>query len=47
MMILVRKTLEIMYKTNLKFGCTSFTPTLITTSDENNIKSYISSGKYR
>ena len=32
------KTLEIMYKTNLKFGCTSFTPTLITTSDENILK---------
>ncbi|MGL5655529.1 MAG: N-acetylglucosamine-6-phosphate deacetylase [Fusobacteriaceae bacterium] len=30
-----RETLEIMNKTNLKYGCTSFTPTLITTSDEN------------
>ncbi|MGL4987903.1 MAG: N-acetylglucosamine-6-phosphate deacetylase [Cetobacterium sp.] len=29
------KTLEIMHKTNLKYGCTSFTPTLITTGDEN------------
>ena len=35
------KTLEIMYKTNLKFGCTSFTPTLITTSDENILKAFI------
>lgn len=32
------ETLEIMHKTNLKSGCTSFTPTLITTSDENMIK---------
>lgn len=32
------KTLETMYKTNLKFGCTSFTPTLITTGDENILK---------
>lgn len=32
------KTLETMYKTNLKSGCTSFTPTLITTSDENILK---------
>ena len=29
------ETLEIMHKTNLKSGCTSFTPTLITTSSEN------------
>ncbi|MGL5983053.1 MAG: N-acetylglucosamine-6-phosphate deacetylase, partial [Cetobacterium sp.] len=29
------ETLEIMHKTNLKYGCTSFTPTLITTGDEN------------
>lgn len=29
------ETLETMHKTNLKYGCTSFTPTLITTSDEN------------
>lgn len=29
------KTLEIMHKTNLRYGCTSFTPTLITTGDEN------------
>ncbi len=29
------KTLETMHKTNLKYGCTSFTPTLITTGDEN------------
>lgn len=29
------ETLEIMHKTNLKSGCTSFTPTLITTNDEN------------
>lgn len=32
------KTLETMYKTNLRYGCTSFTPTLITTSDENILK---------
>lgn len=32
------ETLETMHKTNLKFGCTSFTPTLITTSDENMVK---------
>lgn len=32
------ETLETMHKTNLKYGCTSFTPTLITTSDENIIK---------
>lgn len=31
-------TLEIMHKTNLKTGCTSFLPTLITTSDENIVK---------
>lgn len=30
-----RETLEIMNRTNLKYGCTSFTPTLITTGDEN------------
>ncbi|WP_297406500.1 N-acetylglucosamine-6-phosphate deacetylase [uncultured Cetobacterium sp.] len=29
------ETLEIMHNTNLTSGCTSFTPTLITTSDEN------------
>lgn len=29
------ETLNIMHQTNLKYGCTSFTPTLITTSDEN------------
>ncbi|MGL5544483.1 MAG: amidohydrolase family protein, partial [Cetobacterium sp.] len=29
------ETLEIMHKTNLRYGCTSFTPTLITTGDEN------------
>lgn len=29
------ETLEVMHKTNLKYGCTSFTPTLITTGDEN------------
>lgn len=29
------ETLEIMHKTNLKSGCTSFAPTLITTGDEN------------
>lgn len=29
------KTLDTMHKTNLKYGCTSFTPTLITTGDEN------------
>ncbi len=29
-----KKTLEIMNETNLKYGCTSFTPTLITCSDE-------------
>ncbi|MGL5278399.1 MAG: N-acetylglucosamine-6-phosphate deacetylase [Cetobacterium sp.] len=28
------ETLETMHKTNLKYGCTSFTPTLITTGDE-------------
>lgn len=28
-------TLDTMHKTNLKYGCTSFTPTLITTGDEN------------
>lgn len=28
------KTLDTMHKTNLKYGCTSFTPTLITTGDE-------------
>ena len=32
------KTIETMYNTNLKYGCTSFTPTLITTTDENMIK---------
>ncbi|MGL5100366.1 MAG: N-acetylglucosamine-6-phosphate deacetylase, partial [Fusobacteriaceae bacterium] len=32
---ITQKTLEVMHKTNLKYGCTSFTPTLITTSDEN------------
>lgn len=32
---ITKETLEIMYKTNLKTGCTSFAPTLITTSDEN------------
>ena len=32
------ETIEIMHKTNLRSGCTSFTPTLITTSDENMIK---------
>lgn len=30
--------LKTMYETNLKYGCTSFTPTLITTGDENIIK---------
>lgn len=29
------ETLDTMNKTNLKYGCTSFTPTLITTGDEN------------
>lgn len=29
------ETLDTMHKTNLKYGCTSFTPTLITTGDEN------------
>ena len=29
-----RRTLEIMNKTNKKFGCTSFLPTLITSPDE-------------
>ena len=33
-----KETIETMYKTNLKSGCTSFTPTLITTSDENILK---------
>ncbi|MGL5778509.1 N-acetylglucosamine-6-phosphate deacetylase [Cetobacterium sp.] len=28
------ETLDTMHKTNLKYGCTSFTPTLITTGDE-------------
>ncbi|WP_410208856.1 N-acetylglucosamine-6-phosphate deacetylase [Fusobacterium sp.] len=32
------KTIETMYNTNLKYGCTSFTPTLITTTDENMLK---------
>lgn len=32
------ETLETMHKTNLKYGCTSFTPTLITTSDESILK---------
>lgn len=32
------KGVETMYKTNLKYGCTSFTPTLITTTDENILK---------
>lgn len=32
---ITESTLEVMHKTNLKYGCTSFTPTLITTSDEN------------
>ncbi|MGL4980310.1 MAG: N-acetylglucosamine-6-phosphate deacetylase [Fusobacteriaceae bacterium] len=32
---ITKETLEVMHKTNLKYGCTSFTPTLITTSDEN------------
>lgn len=36
--------IETMYKTNLKYGCTSFTPTLITTSSEN-IKKAISLAK--
>ncbi|MGL4997708.1 MAG: N-acetylglucosamine-6-phosphate deacetylase [Cetobacterium sp.] len=46
------ETLEIMHKTNLKYGCTSFTPTLITTSDENIekalnlVKSIDDKGKY-
>lgn len=30
--------LKTMYETNLKYGCTSFTPTLITTGDDNIIK---------
>ncbi|MGL4392616.1 MAG: N-acetylglucosamine-6-phosphate deacetylase [Fusobacteriaceae bacterium] len=29
------KTLKVMHQTNLKYGCTSFAPTLITTTDEN------------
>ncbi|MFL1780526.1 N-acetylglucosamine-6-phosphate deacetylase [Candidatus Hepatincolaceae symbiont of Richtersius coronifer] len=32
------KCLEMMHQTNLKFGCTSFLPTLITTSEANIIK---------
>lgn len=32
------ETIETMYKTNLKYGCTLFTPTLITTTDENMLK---------
>ena len=32
------ETIETMSKTNLKYGCTSFTPTLITTTDENMLK---------
>lgn len=33
-----RETLETMHNTNLKYGCTTFLPTLITTGDENIIK---------
>lgn len=33
-----RKTLEIMNETNMRFGCTSFLPTLITTTDEKILK---------
>lgn len=40
-------TLNIMYKTNLKYGCTSFTPTLISTSDENIEKAIILSRKIK
>ncbi|MEF9932901.1 MAG: N-acetylglucosamine-6-phosphate deacetylase [Cetobacterium sp.] len=32
---ITRETLEIMNKTNLKYGCTSYLPTLITTGDKN------------
>ncbi|MGL5126233.1 MAG: N-acetylglucosamine-6-phosphate deacetylase [Fusobacteriaceae bacterium] len=32
---ITRETFEIMNKTNIKYGCTSFTPTLITTEDKN------------
>lgn len=35
---ITRETLEVMHATNLKYGCTSFTPTLITTTDENIVK---------
>lgn len=35
---ITKETLEIMHETNLKYGCTSFTPTLITTPDVNIIK---------
>ncbi|MGL4252539.1 MAG: N-acetylglucosamine-6-phosphate deacetylase [Fusobacteriaceae bacterium] len=31
---ITEETLQVIHKTNLKYGCTSFTPTLITTSDE-------------
>jgi len=30
-----RRTLEVMNETNIKYGCTSFLPTLITSTDEN------------
>lgn len=32
---ITRETFEIMNKTNIKYGCTSFAPTLITTEDKN------------
>ena len=35
---ITKETLEVMHNTNLKYGCTSFTPTLITTPDSNIIK---------
>ena len=31
---ITEETLQVIHKTNLKYGCTSFTPTLVTTSDE-------------
>ena len=41
------ETLDIMHATNLRFGCTSFLPTLITCSDDDMIKAIDVVRKYR
>ena len=44
--IITCETIELIHKTNLKSGCTSFLPTLVSTSDEDIFSAFKAQREY-